>query len=501
MPVRLLLPAMCAMLIPLAALAAPERRLALLISSSGDGEVRLPHARADAQRVRDALVMMAGVPPEDALLVSEPTPDDVLLALGELESRARDAKALGTPTWLFVWITATVDAGALRLGSQRLPLATLTALLQSSPADRRLAVFDLSALNRAADERAAPEMVFETRDAPGLALLTVTAPGPRAHEAPPTGGGHVAFHFANALRGGADSDGDGVVMVSEALRGVADRAGRPLDLSALDDAPLSRLEAGGLALADELTDGRFIVVDRDGRVVGELSLPGSRRLALAPGRYVVKQRGPPTPRLATVELQGQRTERVGIAAFRDAAAGEEPVRAPGFSFGAGSHWSLGATAAAQLTTTPSVPSWPTLGLELTLHGLLGGLAVAVDGSYGWASGSATPALVGPLRFSAAHLAGGLSARYEWRRDTALVPVAGVRLGLSVLTREFEGGAFAAQRFTTLLPGAFAGLELRPWRGLSVGVRVRAQALFLDASPASALVDLGGVVSWRFGGGR
>lgn len=497
---RHLLPAAVVLLASSGA-AAEERRFALVVTSSGEGEARLPHARADGVRVREALLQAAGFPPGDTLLVSEPTSDDVLFALGELEARARAAKALGTPTLLFVWCTATAEAGALRLGSQRLPVATLAALLQSSPADRRVGAFDLAGVDRAADAQAAPAVTLETRGVPGLALLTVTARGPRAHEAPLSGGGHLAFHVANALRGAADGDRDGIVTLVEALRWVGQRAGSRVDVAAIEEHPLARLGAPGLALADDVEGGRAVVVDAEGRVAGELELSQSRRLVLPPGDYVLKERGAATQRLAAVTVRPGEVTTVARAAFREAGADEEPVRAGGSGLMAGAHWSVGASAGAQLSTTAAVPSWPALGLELTLHQLVAGLAVSADGTWGWATGVAAARLMEPLPYSATHLSGGLAARWEWRRDARVVPFVGVRLGLNVLTREFEGDAFAPQRFTTLVPGAFAGVELRPWRGLSLGARVRLHGLFLDETPAAALLDVGAVLSWRFGGRR
>ncbi len=488
-----------------AARAEPPRRLGLFIASTeaGQGTLPLESAKADAARVREVLVAHGGLADADALLLVDVGPDAVLLALGELEARVREATAAGQETELLVWCAAHVAGGELLLGRGRLPLATLGALLQTSPASRRLALFDLSGSEPAAGPREPPTLRLETRGVPGLALFTSQARGEAAWASELTGASHLSFHVTNGLRGAADADGDAVVTPAELLAWVASRAGQALPPLEGSWPPLSRLGAQGLVLDATAAPGHYVVADPRGLVAGELQKgPGPAQLALPAGRYGLKRRAGERLRLATALVPEAGAARVGEVDFTDASPSRDPVRSPGGASSAGRHWSAAVGAHYLVLSDPTLPSSPALGGELTLHQvLLGGLALSLDGSYGWASGQLAPPLVAPQAWDARVTSVGLSALYEWNRDARLLPFAGVRLGLLFLTRAFTDPAFTEQSTSAVLPGLVAGLRVRLGLGLSLVGRARLSYLGLDVDgPRSLLaVDAGLLLNYEFGG--
>jgi hypothetical protein len=486
-----------ALLLAASATAAAPRTLGLFVAAPEGvpGRPPLPSAGADATRLRDTLVQLGGLARADAVLLERPTADAVLLALGELEARAREATAAGDEVTLLVWCAGYATGDRLQLGPQEFDLGTLRALLQTSPAARRLALFDLAGSER--------RLAVTTPGAPGLAVLTSESPDAAAWSAPLAGMSHLAFHVVNGLRGAADADGDEAITPAELLGWVASRARRPAPPLEGSWAPLTRLPPEGLRLDATVSAGAWVIADADGRVAGELDKrESSAHLWLPPGRYVVKQRTAEGLRLASVELVPGEHRTVAAAQLVSAPLSADPVRQPGGLAGTGRRWSLSAGADYRLVTAPALPSLPLLGAELTLQQVvLGGVGFGLDGGFGWASGSRTVPLVGALPWSATLTTVGLSARYEWLREGPLVPFAGVRLGLDFLARRFEDPTWALQSATVLAPGAFAGLKVRLGLGLSVVARARVSYVGLEADDVGGLgaADLGLQLRYEIGG--
>ena len=159
-----------------AAPSGPIRRFALVAGNDdgGEGTRALLYARDDAKKLYEILTRVGGVHESDAMLMLNSTADELLIALGELERRSKDARARGDRTSLFFYYSGHAKDGALRLGNSSLPMESVKARLAQAPADVRVAVFDAcrsGALTRAKGVRRAPAFEVEsdaTRPAPSI---------------------------------------------------------------------------------------------------------------------------------------------------------------------------------------------------------------------------------------------------------------------------------------------------------------------------------------------
>ena len=304
---------LCGLLLLLAARAAHADPvwLALAIGQEqgGAGDERLRYAERDARRVYDAFTTIGDVNSSRAYLVVNASADAVRQALKEIQGRTRELVAAGREPILVVYYSGHADGQALRLGHTRLPHWELRALLAATPARLRLLVIDAcssGALIRA--KGAAVEQPFALPSTiEGQVILTATGSAEPAQEWDALGGGLFTHHLVSALRGAADRDVDGDVTLFEAYSYAYERTlsqstrarvgpqhpAHEIDVRGSGDLVLTHPGRRGstLVLAPGLS-GRYVISTADG---GELMAEAEKRagkpmrLALPPGRYVVRK--------------------------------------------------------------------------------------------------------------------------------------------------------------------------------------------------------------------
>ena len=124
------------------AVAGVERFAVLVGNSVGDGDDQhLRYAEADAEKVRDVLVDVGGVRPENVVMLEGATADAVRRALITVNDRIRVLPE-GTDAMLVVYYSGHADALALHLASTRLELDELQRLVRGSAARVRILVVD-----------------------------------------------------------------------------------------------------------------------------------------------------------------------------------------------------------------------------------------------------------------------------------------------------------------------------------------------------------------------
>lgn len=209
--------------------AADVRRLAVIVGANAGTEwrIRLRHAARDAEKMATVLEELGGVAPDDVtLLTDDPTADDVIAALEEVERIAHAAREAGTDVALLFYYSGHASAEALELSGSELPIATLRARLRDSRANVRLAVLDACHSGSAATRpkggrRSRNKVSFEFDEAmqtEGYAILTSSAAGEESQESDELLGSFFTHHLVSGMRGAADSDGDARVTLGEAYR-------------------------------------------------------------------------------------------------------------------------------------------------------------------------------------------------------------------------------------------------------------------------------------------
>src|SRR5438067_491688 len=304
-----------ALLVAAGAAHADVHRFALVVGDSqgGAGTRPLRYAERDAKRIHAILTRLGGVREEDARLLTGVDADDMRGALRDLGARAAGARNRGEETLLLVYFSGHAKDGELRLRDTRLPLSELRSQLNDAPADVRIGFLDScqsGAITRMKGVRAAPAFdVQRAREAGprGLVLIASSASDEESQESDEIAGSFFTHYLASRLLGDADASGDGKVTLAEAYayaygRTVGStaetRAGaqHPVylyDLGGAGDVVLTELSpARGGLLFGAADEGVYVVLDGQRRAVAEVAKAAgsSRRLALAPGNYIVKKR-------------------------------------------------------------------------------------------------------------------------------------------------------------------------------------------------------------------
>jgi len=509
------------------AVAAPAldgHRFALVAGEpdGGPGTHRLHYAERDARRMHAILTGVGGVRAEDARLLLSASAGEFRRALADLSARAAAARSAGERTVLLVYYSGHARDGALRLGTGSIPLDEVRGALEQAPADVRIGLVDScrsGAITRAKGARPAP--AFDVSGTPeasprGLVLIASSAADEDSQESDAIGASYFTHHLASGLLGGADASGDGKVTLAEAYayayaRTVGSTASsaagvqHPVflyDLGGAGDVVLTDLApVAGAIVLPAASEGLYVVLDRGGRAVAEVSkAPGAeRRVALAPGRYALKKRLPGDEGLLVAEV---RVEEVPVQ-VEDARMDRVPLdRDPqkGFS---GARWSLVGGVGVQRFFSKAArdglfPPATLGGLELGVRDDLGhGLAWGVDVALGGGEGTVTLPGVEPLPVRFAEVAGGASLWHDFQAGPVTFS-AGVRVGLVWMTRSFPAGReLPSQYFFTMTPGLTGAAAWRFTPRLSAVARLRLSYLFYNVDKDRSLGYVEGLLGVEY----
>jgi hypothetical protein len=317
------------------------------------GEEPLEYAEEDARRFHELVLDLGGVEPGRAYLLTGKTAPDVLRTLAVVRGRLEELSARG-PTSLLLYVSAHGDQESLHLSGTRLTLAELRATLAELPTRFRVIILDAcQTASQVRQKGGAPgpdvPIALEAQTAAsGEVFLSSASPGEPAQEWGYLGGALFTHHLFAALRGAADFDNDGNITLTEAYSyayrhtvvDAAHASSRPqrpsfdFRFSGFGDwvaTQPGRLSAS-ILLERGLT-GRFLVVDRENRLVVEVAKSDEQgmRVALRPGWYRVVHPGERTVSAVDVHLlwAGTKSLRaddfVPVQHWRSRLRGVEPI--------------------------------------------------------------------------------------------------------------------------------------------------------------------------------
>jgi hypothetical protein len=301
------------LVVALEVFAAPTvRRFALVAGENRGlgGEESLRYAKDDARRMRDALVEVGQVAPDDVVLLEGATAQQVRVALTALEAKlSAEARANDR---LLLYVSGHAGDGVLHLDDSELPLSELVDFLKRAPVEVGVLIVDAcrsGAMTRMKGLRAVEgePVKVEASGLKGRVLISASGADEYAQESDALKGSTFTHHLVTGLRGAADVSGDGRVTLDEVYawawartiestfgsRGGVQRPSFKVDLSGNGPLVLSEPGAasGRLTLSVKAA-GRWLVVAADsGAVVAELDKPlGPMTLALPAGGYRVRLR-------------------------------------------------------------------------------------------------------------------------------------------------------------------------------------------------------------------
>lgn len=516
-----------AILLVAGAARADVHRFALVVGDSqgGAGTRPLRYAERDAARIHGILTRLGGVQKEDARLLTGVDADDMRHALRDLEDRAAAARQRGEETLLLVYFSGHAKDGELRLRDTRFPLAELRTHLQDAPADVRIGLLDScqsGVITRMKGVRAVPAFdVQRAREAGprGLVLIASSAADEESQESDEIAGSFFTHYLASGLLGDADSSGDGKVTLAEAYtyaygRTVGStaetRAGaqHPVylyDLGGAGDVVLTELSPsrGGL-LFGAADEGVYVVLDGQRRAVAEVAKAqgSSRRLALAPGNYIVKKR------LEDAVLVGDMKVADDVIEVADARLSRRKLEDDPQKGASGPRWSLLGTAGYQFFFDSAArnglfPPAVLAGAELSSrddlgHQLAWGVDLAVGGGTSTLHLSGVPDI--PVTFG--EISGGVSLWRDFYFSDSVSISLGGRVAALYLFRNFSGGGsdLPSQNFFTITPGLQATLGWRFSSRWTAVARGRINYLFynVDKNQSLGYAELSLGVDYAFG---
>jgi hypothetical protein len=325
---------------PLAAAASEPVRLLLSVGANvgePDDPV-LSYADEDARRFRQVMVELGGVRADRALLVVDRDAEAVRQKLAELGGRVSELRAAGREALLLVYVSSHAKGGVLHLRGTRLALSELREAARATGARLTVLVVDAcesGALARRKGARPGPEFEVSLEQLPlqGSVVISSSGPGEASEEWDSLEGSLFTHHLLTGLRGDADGEGDGKISLAEAYgyvyrRTVAGAAGPgqhpafPFELSGTGELVLTEPLAARSALVfPARLAGRYVVASQPRPdVVAEVDKAPGRplRIAVPPGRYLVRKKAGASTGLVELELPfgGERQVRDEDLAWR-----------------------------------------------------------------------------------------------------------------------------------------------------------------------------------------
>lgn len=273
----------------------------------------LVYAEDEARRVSRLFVERGGVDKDRAIVLQGASARELSRAIAQLEGQVREATARGDDAMVVFYYSGHATARGLHMAGSRFDMGELERWLTTSPADVRVAFVDAcesGSLARTRGGTPVDHVTVEVDDAltaSGLAIVTSTGPLSAARESASFGGGVFSRSLITGLRGSADENGDGEITLDEAYRYAFEqtvvqtaRSGTAIqrpeyryEIAGMGRVVLTRVSsrAAGLTLPEELEGTYTVVSVTSGQIVARVDkTPGEpHRLALPPGRYVVRK--------------------------------------------------------------------------------------------------------------------------------------------------------------------------------------------------------------------
>jgi hypothetical protein len=315
-----------------AAWAQQPRRMALIVGANGAPPGRRPlrYSHEDARRVAEVLTQVADFAGSDVSVLLDPTPQAVLDAFDRLLS---DAEAAGREAVLFFYYSGHADDVALYPAGQALPMAQLKPRLEDARAKVRIGIIDscrgggwTGTKGLAATEPFDVNVPFGLSNE-GSILIASSSGFENAHESESLRGSFFTHHWNGGLLGAADRNGDGRVTIGEAFEYARTRTIRDtalvtqtpqhpsfhMNLGGRQDFAIAAAPSRGSALVLDQEEGPLELVNLDSGLVVVESARGRivLRLALAPGRYLVRRRDAAGISAREVEIPVNGEARIG----------------------------------------------------------------------------------------------------------------------------------------------------------------------------------------------
>jgi Caspase domain len=279
----------------------------------------LRYAESDAERFRDLVVELGGVPSERAFLVLGSKPENLWRVLSEVRGRVAELSRMGRSSTLIFYFSGHGDGEAIHLPSTLVPLSELRRELAAIPARLQISLLDACRTGgrvKGITRGPSVQVAVGPEGPHGRVELRASSEGEAAQESEELEGAIFSHFLVSGLRGAADADNDGGVTLGElysyTFRRTLQRSSTAhvlqhpelaADLSGAGEVVLTRPKLASAFLDVPATAGRYLIFSMpSSRVVGELSGAGASRLAVPNSRILVVRRLGDDTRVAQLDL-------------------------------------------------------------------------------------------------------------------------------------------------------------------------------------------------------
>ncbi|HMI83414.1 MAG TPA: caspase family protein [Polyangiaceae bacterium] len=304
------------------------------VGTANDDPLR--YAESDAERFRDLLVELGGVPAERAFLLLGGKPEGLWRVLSEVRGRVAELSRMGRSSTVVFYFSGHGDGEALHLPSGLILLSDLRRELAAVPARLQITMLDACRTGgrvKGVTRGPSVQVALGPEGPHGTVELRASSEGEAAQESEELEGAIFTHFLVSGMRGAADTDGDGGITLSELysytfrrtlLRsGTAQVLQHPelaVDLSGAGEVVLTRPKLASATLDVPANPGRYLIFAMpSSRVVGELSGIGASRLAVPQSRLLVVRRQGEDTRVAEPDLTMGGSRTLGEADFRPVA--------------------------------------------------------------------------------------------------------------------------------------------------------------------------------------
>jgi hypothetical protein len=358
------------------------------VGSANDDPLR--YAQSDAERFRNTLVELGGVPNDRQFLLLGEKPEALWRTLSEVRGHVTELSNMGRSSTLIFYFSGHGDGEALHLSKGLILLSDLRRELAAVRARLQITMLDACRTGGRVKgiTRGPPVQVALGPQGPhGTIELRASSEGEAAQESEELKGA-IFSHFINSgLRGAADADGDGGITLSELYSytfrqtlmksGTAQVVQHPellVDLAGAGEVVLTRPKTASATISVPANPGRYLVFSiPSSRMVGELSGVSGPRLAVPQTQLLVVRRNGEDTRVAEVDLSMGGNKALGESDFRPIAREQLVTRGGRLSLhnfqieeAVGLEWASRRAETAALTTTIRLTYQSAL--EYTLEG-------------------------------------------------------------------------------------------------------------------------------------
>ncbi len=461
----------------------------------------LVYAEQEARDLARVFQDMGDLPAQRARVLQGASASQLRQAIAQTEAQVREASVQGHDVMLVFYYSGHASTEGLHLRGTVLPMGELRRWLETSSAQVRVAFVDACSSGALARSRGATAVdavqvtVDDALVSSGLAIVSSTGPLSVARESDAFGGGVFSRALLTGLKGTADANGDGQITLEEAYQHAfaetvvstassGEAIQRPeyrFDMSGVGHVVLTRIRthASGLILPEELEGTYTVVAVGTGQVVSRIEKrPGeTRRLALSPGRYLVRKVRREDVLLAELDLVWGGDRWIDDGQMASVALGD-PLARGGWN---GRPVRLGVRGTASPSMLEGLPAM--VGVELEPRVRIRP-SLSVVGQIGTSRGHRFE-LSGRLRFAQHRLALGLGMERQLRSVDASVEagplLAQLRQRVNALDLDEEVVGTVVFEASQWVPGAWlqAGVHLPVGPALGLHASARTQAMRVD----------------------